>query len=194
MTSASDLDLDRARDDHSKKLSWKIRANICLIHGAFLLTERAFSIAGNCSLRLKRWASISSLKKDYTPFEDDGFLPFLLEGEDGQGVEIQHSELTKNSVYLHMFADISAGRDHCIAMTWGSSMADCPCAMIVSYPLAKEFDAIASYEHEKPGTLEDMLSDAHEALEYATKEKASTPIQAPTSMFPDKKSPWWKLW
>jgi hypothetical protein len=83
------------------------------------------------------------------------------------GFEIYYDDSPK---LLNAFRNIAQGRDYCISFRWGGSMVECASVMIVSYALAKKFDAIVSYEGGEP--YEDMdafLADIQACIEEAKK-------------------------
>jgi len=96
--------------------------------------------------------------------DDEGFSPCILNGESGVGFEL-FCQLTSNVVAGDKeFEKMAGGKDTCITMTWGSSMKDCTCVLIVSYALMKEYGAITTYEGEELDTLESLHTDINEAL------------------------------
>lgn len=130
------------------------------------------------------------LHADYAPFKDEGFLPFVLEGEEGPGFEIQFT--TADTVLLDDpgLKAITAGRDHCISMAWHGSMKDLACVLIVSCALIRDFGAIVSYEGEAPEPLENLLAAVREVLaEERAKEK-----EPPGKPILSVRKPWWKFW
>lgn len=104
------------------------------------------------------------LHPEFTPFEDSGFLPFTLNGEEGPGFEIEYQDLTDIADGDEDLEALAGGRDHCISMAWRSSMKDLACVMIVSCALTKDFDAIVSYEGEAPQSLAAMLEATQEII------------------------------
>ena len=130
------------------------------------------------------------LHSGYAPFQDNGFLPFVLHGEDGPGFEIQFTTADALTVDDPGLKVIAAGRDHCISMAWHGSMKDLACVLIVSCALIQDFDAVVSYEGETPEPLESLLAAAREVLE---EEKAKRDRPASQPILPAKR-PWWKLW
>ena len=104
------------------------------------------------------------LHPDFTPFEDSGFLPFTLNGEEGPGFEIQYQDSSEVVDGDDALSAIAAGRDYCISMVWSSSMKDLACVLIVSCALAKDFGAVTSYEGEAPQPLADLLMAAQQII------------------------------
>lgn len=131
------------------------------------------------------------LHPQYTPFEDSGFLPFSLNGEDGAGFEIRYGQASELFNEDDAFAKLAAGRDICISMSWHGSMKDLACVMIVSCALVKEFNAVVSYEGEPPEPLDRMLAVVPEVLADAKAQEARN-ASVTTKTTPQK--PWWKLW
>ena len=111
-----------------------------------------------------------TLHPDFTPFEDSGFLPFVLCGEEGPGFEIEYLEAEEVIDGDEDFASLADGRDYCITMVWRSSMKDLACVMIVSCALAKDFDAVISYEGEEPDPLPKMLEATREIVRDSASE------------------------
>lgn len=107
------------------------------------------------------------LDPDLKPFEDSGFLSCKFMGKEA-GFEINYfptSEVAED------FGDIAQGRDFCISFRWGGSMIECASVMIVSYALAKSFNAVVSYEGEEPAeNLDDLLKETQECIKEARKD------------------------
>lgn len=93
--------------------------------------------------------------------DDIGFLSCVLYGAE-LGVEIEYTE---DEEFIEQFADIAPGKNYCIAFRWGGSEIECAIAMILSYALAKDFDAVVSYEGEPPSGLEQLHSETQEILD-----------------------------
>ena len=131
------------------------------------------------------------LPPEYTPFEDSGFLPFTLNGEEGPGFEIQFvsvSALTSDDEALRGYA---AGRDCCISMSWHGSMKDFACVLLVSCALVKDFGAVVCYEGEPPEPLERMQAVQPEVLSDAD---AQAVRDADRAVQQRPKKTWWKPW
>jgi hypothetical protein len=109
------------------------------------------------------------LHPEFTPFDDSGFLPCTLSGEEGPGFEIFYEDSAEIVGEDDDFKLIADGRDHCISMVWRGSMKDLACVMIVSCALTKDFGAVVSYEGESPESLPKML----EATQGIVKDAAS---------------------
>ena len=112
------------------------------------------------------------LHPEYMPFQDSGFLPFTLNGDEEPGFEIQYfpsSELNSDDEALLRYA---AGRDFCISMSWHGSMKDLACVLLVSCALVKDFGAVVCYEGEPPESLERMLAVVPEVLADADAQAA----------------------
>lgn len=103
-------------------------------------------------------------------FEDSGFSPCELDGTDNVGFELFCKLSEEVTVDYEELTAIVAERDICISFSWGGSTKDLACAMIVCYALAKDFDAIISYEGDVPDSLSDFLSATTEIMEDAMKE------------------------
>jgi len=131
------------------------------------------------------------LSPEYTPFEDSGFLPFTLNGEEGPGFEIQYAVATELIGDDQALKAIATGRDCCISMAWHGSMKDLACVMIVSCALMKNFDAVVSYEGEAPEPLEKLLAEVPGILADARAQEARA--TNPSNQIKAKK-PWWKIW
>ena len=98
------------------------------------------------------------LDPEFTPFEDEGFLPFTLKGEEGPGYEVYYEEASDICEEDEELAALADGKDVCISMVWRSSMKDLACVMMVSCAYAKDFGAVISYEGNEPETVEGMLA------------------------------------
>lgn len=130
------------------------------------------------------------LHPEYSPFKDSGFLPFVLNGEEGPGFEIQYVTAAELIDGDEAMKTIAAGRDYCISMAWRGSMKDLACVLIVSCALMKDFDCIVSYEGEPPEPYENLLATVREVLEETTSEgvyHSNHPII-------QERRPWWKFW
>jgi hypothetical protein len=97
------------------------------------------------------------LHPQFRPITDSGFLPFTLNGQEGSGFEVFYTDTDEVAGDDKNLLFLAGGRDHCISMVWSSSMKDLACVMIVSCALAKDFDAVVSYEGEPPLSLDNML-------------------------------------
>ncbi|WMS88815.1 hypothetical protein [Pleionea litopenaei] len=104
------------------------------------------------------------LDPEFTPFEDEGFSPCILNAEEDVGFEIYYESVEDVIEDDEVFKAITEGKNFCISMCWGGSLKDCACVMIVSSAFAKEFGAIVSYQGEEPEPLEKMISDAHDII------------------------------
>ena len=124
----------------------------------------------------------------FTPFTDSGFSPCILNGISNVGFEIFY----ENAGDLKGLENIAGSNDFCISMAWHVSMQDCATVMIVSCALAKDFDAVITFEGEPPEPLDVLLSYTRDAIEEAEK-AAEKPAPQPVSRMPLKK-PWWKFW
>ena len=79
-----------------------------------------------------------------------GFVPCTICGVES-GVEIDFDD---SSDLLDQFRGMIGDRDCCLVFRWGGDMAECTCAMVLSYTLAKHFDAIVSYGGEPPSDID----------------------------------------
>lgn len=106
------------------------------------------------------------LNPNLKSFEDSGFLPCKLMGDEG-GFEIDYFPSSELDDELKTIAN---GRDFCISFRFSSSMAECASAMIASYALAKFFDAVVSSDGEAPQeNLEALLKETKASIELAKK-------------------------
>lgn len=131
------------------------------------------------------------LPDEFTPFEDGGFLPFSLNGEEGAGFEIGYDAASELIADDPAMKEIAAGRDFCISMAWHGNMKDLACVMIVSCALIKDFGAVVSYEGEPPESLESLLAAVPEVLADAQVQEARDDrlmVERPV------RKPWWKFW
>lgn len=133
-------------------------------------TQFAFVERARVPSRAALQASISALGFElqldpgFLPFENSGFLPFVLNGNDGAGLEIEYLDTAEVIDGDDALSEIAAGKEVCISMVWHSSMEDLACVMIMSCALAKDFGASISYEGEEPAPLQDLLAATHEIL------------------------------
>lgn len=107
---------------------------------------------------------------EFTPFEDEGFSPCTLNGEQDVGFEIYYEPASDVTEDDEEFAEIAGENDFCISMCWGGSFKDCACVMIASLALAKEFGATITYEGEEPETLESLNNAVQECFREIEKE------------------------
>ena len=84
-----------------------------------------------------------------------GFVPCVICGVES-GVEIDFDD---SSELLGQFGAMVSDRDCCLVFRWGGDMAECACAMVLSYALAKYYNAIVSYEGEPPPDSLDAFRD-----------------------------------
>jgi hypothetical protein len=106
------------------------------------------------------------LDPKFEPRKNVGFVPCKLNGAES-GVEMYFDD---SSEFMKAFSAIAAERDCCISFRWGGSMQECACAMIASFALASEFDAVVSYEGEPPyEKLADFRRDTDAILKDAAK-------------------------
>jgi hypothetical protein len=82
----------------------------------------------------------------FEPRTNVGFVPCKLNGAEA-GVEMYFDDSTE---FMDAFGSLAGERDCCISFRWGGSMQECACAMVASFALASEFDAVVSYEGEPP--------------------------------------------
>lgn len=78
--------------------------------------------------------------------ESVGFVPCVICGVES-GVEIDFDDSPE---LIEQFGDLAADRNCCLVFRWGGDMVECACAMVLSYALAKHYNAIVSYEGEPP--------------------------------------------
>jgi hypothetical protein len=108
------------------------------------------------------------LDPELKPFEDSGFLPCKLFGLEA-GFEIYYEEASRVIEAPDELKALAGDRDYSISFRWGGSMIECASAMIASYALAKSFGAKVSYECDPPDSLEELLKQTLEIIEYAKK-------------------------
>jgi hypothetical protein len=139
-------------------------------------TQFAFLKRSSVPDRASLQASIDALgfdlklHPDFTPFDDSGFLPFTLNGEEGPGYEIYYEETKDVAKGDERLLALAGDRDHCISMVWRSSLKDLACVMVVSCALTKDFGAVVSYEGEPAEPLESMLEATYGILKDAADE------------------------
>jgi len=78
--------------------------------------------------------------------ESVGFVPCVICGVES-GVEIDFDDSPE---LIEQFGDLAADRNCCLVFRWGGDMVECACAMVLSYALAKHYNAVVSYEGEPP--------------------------------------------
>jgi hypothetical protein len=110
------------------------------------------------------------LHDDLDLIDDVGFSPCVLEGIRDVGFELMPTSAKEATDDDEDFLAVAGGRDFCISMTWRGSMKDCAAVMIVSCALAKDADAVVSYEGDEPEPLERMIEGTHGVLEDARNE------------------------
>jgi hypothetical protein len=163
-------------------------------------TQFAFIDRSRVPDRSALQASIDAMRFDlklhpeYTPFDDSGFLPFLLNGEEGFGFEIYYQDASEIIGDDRSLGAIANGRDHCISMVWRGSLKDLACVMIVSCALTKDFDAVVSYEGEKPQPLDAMLTATHDVIKDGAGETPPISNGNQTDKPSVRRAPWWKFW
>lgn len=108
---------------------------------------------------------------EFTPFEDAGFSPCVLDGTPDVGFEVFYAPTAELVGDDSDLTTIAGGRDFSITMTWRGSMKDCAAAMIVSCALAKDFDAVISYEGEPPESIDSLIENTKSIIVEAAKEK-----------------------
>ncbi len=84
-----------------------------------------------------------------------GFVPCVICGVES-GVEIDFDDSPE---LIAQFGSMASDRDCCLVFRWGGDMAECACAMVLSYALAKYYNAIVSYEGEPPPENLDVFRD-----------------------------------
>ncbi len=107
------------------------------------------------------------LDPDLSLRDDEGYSPCVLEGEAEAGFELESGSAAEMADGDDDFLALAEGRDFCVSMTWRSSMKDCAAVMIVSCALAKNCDAVISYEGDDPDSLETMMESTAGILEKA---------------------------
>jgi len=105
------------------------------------------------------------------PFEDEGFSPCTWgDTDDDVGFEIFYDPSADIHDDDEDLKRIIGDNDYCISMVWRSSMKDCAAVMIASTALAKGFDAVISYEGEKPDSIEKQIESTNAIIAEAKKE------------------------
>lgn len=133
-------------------------------------SQYAFLSRSNVPDRKSLEASIKALDfkltlyETFVPFESSGFLPCVLNGEDGPGFEIGFQDSAEVIDGEEPLASIASGKECCISMIWRSSMKDLACVMIVSCALVKDFGAVVSHEGGAPIEISDLLFATREIL------------------------------
>ena len=133
-------------------------------------TQIAFIEKSRVPSRAQLQASIDALgfnlalDPEFTPFEDEGFSPCVLAGEEGPGFEIFYDDAESVIDGDESLEEIAGGRDFSISMVWRSSMKDMACVMIVSCALAKDFGAVISFEGEEPEELTSLVESTRKTV------------------------------
>lgn len=163
-------------------------------------TQIAFLNRGNVPNREALQASINrlgfklDLHPEFTPFEDSGFSPCILEGTPDVGFEVFYAPTSEVAEDDQNLTTIAAGRDFSISMVWRGSMKDCASVMVVSCALVKDFGAVVTYEGEPPEPLEALLESTKSILAEAANEKPRTQGPQPSASPPPANKPWWRFW
>jgi hypothetical protein len=138
-------------------------------------TQFAFLKKESVPNRDQLQASIDSLGFDlkldseFTPFEDEGFSPCVLRGEDDVGFEIFYEPASNLIEEDEEFEELIGDNDYTISLCWGGSFKDCTCVLMVSIALAKDFGATVSYEGDGKETIEGMQGGIQECLKEINK-------------------------
>lgn len=163
-------------------------------------TQIAFLYRENVPDREALQASIDrlgfnlKLHSEFTPFEDSGFSPCVLDGAMDVGFEVLYAPTSEVADGDPNLTAIAEGRDFSISMIWHSSMKDCACAQIVSCALAKDFGAVVTYEGEQPEPFETLLEETKSIVADSAKEESRVQAQHAASISPSPQKPWWRLW
>ncbi len=98
---------------------------------------------------------------------DSGFSPCTINGAEDVGFELFVSPSAEILANLPSLKGFVGAREICIQMVWRGSYADCACAAAAGYALAKDFEAVVSYEGQSPDSVDAMREATLEALRYA---------------------------
>jgi hypothetical protein len=134
-------------------------------------TQLAFIIKSRIPDRASLQSSIDSLGFDLelhpelNLLEDTGFVPCVLYGEPNVGFEVFACAAEEITGDEEEFQAIAGDNDWCISLRWHNSMKDCACAMIVCCALAKDFDAVISYEGDPSEPLNRLLESTRSIIE-----------------------------
>jgi hypothetical protein len=114
-----------------------------------------------CDLQL---APSLDLKRDtgYSPCTFNG-VPVGFELSPSLTVDAAHDD--------DEFVALAGGRDFCIGLSWGGSMRDCVAAMIVSCALARDFDAVVSFEGDEPTPTHELSAQLPGLIKVALSER-----------------------
>ena len=111
------------------------------------------------------------LDPEFTPFEDEGFSPCILNGEENIGFEIYYepaADLLEDDDDEE-FHKIVGAKDYAISLCWGGSFKDCMATLMVSIALSKEFGATVSYQGETVESIEGMLAGIEDCAKEIAK-------------------------
>jgi len=114
------------------------------------------------------------LDPNFTPFEDEGFSPCELNGINEVGFEIFYEPIEDIRVEDEELAALAKDKDYCISMSWGGNFNDYACVCIISAALNKDFGTIITYEGEAQNSQNQLIKNAHEAIQLANDEKTKT--------------------
>lgn len=101
-----------------------------------------------------------TIDPETTLSESVGFVPCVICGVKS-GVEIYFDD---SAEMVEQFGDLAPDRDCCLVFRWGGDMVECACAMVLSFVLAKYYNAIVSYEGEPPLESLDAFRDETVAI------------------------------
>jgi hypothetical protein len=101
---------------------------------------------------------------------DTGFSPCVFNGVD-VGFELSPSSIADAAHGDQDFVAMADGRDLCVGVSWGGSMRDCVAAMIVSCALARDFDAIVSFEGDEPTPANELSARLPGLIKVALSER-----------------------
>lgn len=101
---------------------------------------------------------------------DTGFSPCVFNGID-VGFELSPSTTAEAAHGDSDFVAMADGRDFCLGLSWGGSMKDCVAAMIVSCALARDFDAVVSFEGDEPTSAKELSAQLPSLIKDALRER-----------------------
>ncbi len=131
-------------------------------------TQFAFIDKDRVPTRKQLQKSINALGYDmqldpgYTPFDDEGFSPCVLNGETGAGFALYYEKSSDVFGEDIEFRNMIGNKNFCLSFCWSGSSRDRACVLIISLALTKDFGAVTTYEGQELDTI-DSLKNGIEA-------------------------------
>lgn len=131
-----------------------------------------------------------SIDEEYQPYDTEGFLPCKLNGQ-STGFELYFNDAASMLAGFPQLEAVVGPRDCALLFSWGGNWLEFACIQLTTAALLKNCNAVIHNQDDDIfyTSVEELLTSAQEAIQYAKAEARET--QAAAS--PPKK-PWWKLW